>query len=259
MTILQSILRNINVLNLLLTSAVAAAAYIIIVPFVDLDIKVSIPPAKEEAASTTRPAPAPVQFSPADYALISEQNLFHPERKIPPEKAEAKVIPKPEVILYGTLITTDVSVAYIEDKRAPKTTPGRGKRQIAAQKGYNVGGYVLQQIDTDRIVLVKGEDKIVVRMEEGEKRRDAEKTPMVGLPGAGPHGPSAAVSPVSPSPAQKGPITARGRSSTAITPATVPAAPGLNTDASGSKRQGRRNAAQMEVLKRRQAIQMQTP
>jgi hypothetical protein len=65
----------------------------------------------------------------------------------------------------------DMSVAFVEDKKAPYSTPGRGKRQVALKKGDNLNGYILREIEAHRIVLVKGEDKIVVMLNEGEKRK----------------------------------------------------------------------------------------
>ena len=145
---------------------------------------------------------APVVPSAADYAMISEANLFHPERRVPPEKAEEKVIPKPEIVLYGTLITGDTSVAFIEDKKAPRTTPGRGKRQTAIRKGDNVGGYVLRQIEADRIILVKGDDQIVVKLEDAGKIRTVDVPALPGSFGAQPGAPPTAPSSLQ-APAQK--------------------------------------------------------
>jgi len=109
-----------------------------------------------------------------DYALISDQNIFHPERKIPPEKKEEKAIPKPDVILYGTVTADQMSVAFVEDKKAPRTTQGRGKRQIALHKGEQLSGYTLKEITANSIVLIKGEEKMVVLLEEGDKRKTVE-------------------------------------------------------------------------------------
>jgi hypothetical protein len=109
-----------------------------------------------------------------DYAMISDKNLFHPERKIPLEKQPEKVAPKPDVFLYGTLIADDASYAFIEDKKAPYSTPGRGKRQITLKKGDHLGGYTLSEIEATRIVLVKGEERVVVMLDDREKRRTSE-------------------------------------------------------------------------------------
>jgi hypothetical protein len=176
--------RSINILNLLLLSIAAAIAYFTFIPFFYLDVRTSIPEIKEAPAAFVEEPAASQGPSPADYAVISNQNLFHPERKIPPEIKAETVIPKPEVVLYGTLITDDLSIAYVEDKRAPYSTPGRGKRQIALKKGNSLSGYILKEIEPNRIVLAKGEDVIVVHLQEGEKRQ----------PGSGP-----AATPISPS------------------------------------------------------------
>ncbi len=217
---IRYILQSINVLNGLLILGVAVVSYFTVLPFLNLDIQMSLPQAKEPAAAFGEKPALLYNPSPADYAVISDQNLFHPERKIPPEKAEEKAIPRPEVVLYGTLITDDMSIAYVEDRKAPYSTPGRGKRQIALKKGDHLSGYVLQQVEANRIVLVKGEDKIVVMLNDGEKRKGSETptSPSRTTPGA--PTPSAFPSQVSPpavppyAPALTTPGTAPGATGT---------------------------------------------
>lgn len=103
--------------------------------------------------------------SQTDYTLIAENNIFHPERKIPPEKkAEAPPLPKPDIVLYGTLITDDVSLAYLEDLKAPRSTQGRGKRQLTLKKGDIISGFVLKDIEADKIVMSRGEERITVNV-----------------------------------------------------------------------------------------------
>jgi hypothetical protein len=164
---------SLNILNGLLALAVAAVAYYVVIPALDPIARISLPPVKASIVTPGETA-APSQNLPAaDYAVISEQNLFHPERKIPPEKQPEKVIPKPEVFLYGTLITSDASYAFVEDKKAPYSTEGRGKRQMVLKKGDLLSGYVLKEIEANRIVLVKGEEKLVVMLDDkGKKRSD---------------------------------------------------------------------------------------
>jgi hypothetical protein len=108
--------------------------------------------------------------------LIGDQNLFHPDRIIPPEKKEEKAVPKPDLILYGTLITDQLSMAFIEDRKAPKTTPGRGKRQTILHKGDQVSGYILREVEAGRIILAKGEERLIVLLEDGEKRKTVTET-----------------------------------------------------------------------------------
>jgi hypothetical protein len=173
-------LRNINVLNGLLLLAVSAAVYYSVIPFLNVQIKIGLPaiPGKEISIAQ---APNPLlNPSPADYFMVSEQNLFHPERRIPPEKKEEVKVPKPDLVLYGTLITSELSVAFIEDKNAPYHTPGRGKRQTQLKKGASLNGYILQEVKPDRIVLVKENDKIVFMLDDTQKQRTGE-TPMTSM------------------------------------------------------------------------------
>ncbi|MEN6623482.1 MAG: hypothetical protein ABFD50_18295 [Smithella sp.] len=205
------ILRNLNVLNGILLAAIALLVVFIAIPFFSMDIWLTIPkipPAKiGQSVQTTVTENPPF----ADYALISDQNLFNPARRIPPAGAEEKIFARPEIILYGTLITGKMRIAFIEDKKTPKTTPGRGKRQIAVQKGYNINGYVLKQIDPDKIVFVKGMDRIVVRLEEGEKRKET-KEQITNPQEAAPKAPSESPSPMQVPPSiQEQPPKATGR------------------------------------------------
>jgi hypothetical protein len=168
---MKYLFQSMNVLNGLLTAAVATVAYFTVIPFLNLDIQMSLPASKETVERSGEKPTLPQNYSPVDYAVVSEQNLFHPERKIPPEKKDEKAIPRPEVVFYGTLIMDDMSIAFVEDKKAPYSTPGRGKRQMALKKGDTLNGYILREIEANRIVLVKGEDKIVVMLNDGGKRQ----------------------------------------------------------------------------------------
>lgn len=212
-------LRSVNILNLLLLSIVAAIAYFTFIPFFYLDARTLLPEVKEAPAVAVEEPAASQGPSAADYAVISNQNLFHPDRTIPPEIKPEAMIPKPEVVLYGTLITDDLSIAYVEDKRAPYSTPGRGKRQIALKKGNSLSGYILKEVQPNRIVLAKGDDVIVVLLEAAEKRQagsGAEATPTSPPRGAAAFPPAR---PSTPQPALASPPGARP-------PAVAPATPG---------------------------------
>lgn len=78
-------------------------------------------------------------------------------------------MPKPEFVLYGTLITNDISFAYLEDTKAPRNTPGRGKRQIAMKKGDTLSGFNLKEINVDSIVMARGEEKITIYVYNTQK------------------------------------------------------------------------------------------
>ena len=253
---MKYLLQSVNVLNGLLVAAVATVAYFTVIPFLNLDIQMSPPAAKETVERSGEKSLLPQNYSPVDYAIISEQNLFHPERKIPPEKKDEKAIPRPDVVLYGTLIMDDMSVAFVEDKKAPYSTPGRGKRQVALKKGDNLNGYILREIEANRIVLVKGEDKIVVMLNEGEKRKTGAAPALQATSTM----PSGGVPP-------------------AMIPSSPPAAPSLPKAATspvpgvvipGTKSMSRQEALQMKNREtqqirreaqqmRREALQMQQP
>ncbi len=167
---------SLNVLNGLLALAVAAVVYFAVIPLLNPVVRISLP-SVQGTVTTSGDQTAPSQhFTVTDYAVISEKNLFHPERKIPPEQQLEKAVPKPDVFLYGTLIADDASYAFIEDKKAPYSTPGRGKRQITLKKGDHLSGYIVSEIEADRIVLVKGEEKIVLMLDDRGKRR-ADESP----------------------------------------------------------------------------------
>ncbi len=181
---LKELLRSFNVLNLSLAAAVLIAAGVILFLHVATDAGIS-------SARTPEIAKVPAIQDPdgagnpvmQNYAIVAEKNLFHPERRTLLE-ARDEAQQKPDVILYGTLITENVKIAYIEDKKSPYATPGRGPRQQTLKKGDKLSGYTLQEIEADRITLVKGDDKIVVRLESPDKRKTGEASarPATGRP-----------------------------------------------------------------------------
>src|SRR5271157_3968810 len=122
------ILRNINVLNILLLAAAIVLFFELDYPLLSRQVSVAQIEAKEVALQSEEKIAPEGSVSYGDFVTIAEKNLFHPEREIP--KGETAATSRPELILYGTLITDDVSVAYVEDKKSPYSTPGRAKRQI---------------------------------------------------------------------------------------------------------------------------------
>ena len=130
----------------------------------------SLPQAKPKPVEEAeKPQEKNSNVLPSDYTVIGELNLFHPERRIPVEK-KAEEIPKPELILYGTMVQDNVQYAFIEDKKNPKTTPGRGNRQTIIKKGDVIGGFVVSEIRADRITLTKGDEKMTVLLTSADKR-----------------------------------------------------------------------------------------
>lgn len=166
------LLRNMNVINLVLAGLIALSLVYVARPFLRTDYSYPLP--RIQRAATEEPiAPQEAEPekgpSPADYALVAEQNLFHPERKIPVEKKAEAPLPKPDFILYGTLITENVSIAYMEDLKAPVTTPGRGKRQSSLAAGDSLSGFVLKKVEADRVTMARGEEVIIVMLDDHAK------------------------------------------------------------------------------------------
>ena len=163
-------LRNINVINLGLSALILYFAYFLLFPLMDLPVAYSLPPVKPSATGKTETEPPPQQtLNPMEYTLIADQNLFHPERIIPPEKKAEAPLPKPEFVLFGTLITSDLGIAYMEDKKgAPVTTAGRGKRQTALKKGESMSGFILKELFNDRVVMNRGEETMTVYLNDSQ-------------------------------------------------------------------------------------------
>jgi hypothetical protein len=65
-------------------------------------------------------------------------------------------------------------VAYMEDKKSPRTTPGRGKRQTALKKGDTLSGYTLKEIDPEQVTMVRGEDTLIVKVIDPNVKKDRE-------------------------------------------------------------------------------------
>ena len=172
----KTIIRNINVLNILLISVIIISISYSLLPLLDIKVKYTLPTAKKTVEDTKEKAVQTQTPSIAEYTMIAEENLFHPERKIPVEKKAEQPLPKPDIVLYGTLITDDISLAYLEDLKAPYSTPGRGNRQTALRKGDSMSGFTLKEIETDKIVMVRGEERMVVYLNE-QSRPKVRKEP----------------------------------------------------------------------------------
>jgi hypothetical protein len=170
MRIIRYLVRSINPLNILLFIIMVAAACCVLFPLMKTNARYSLPQAKLKPVEEAEKSPEKSgNILPSDYTAIGELNLFHPERRVPVEK-KVEEIPRPELILYGTMIQDNVQYAFIEDKKNPKTTPGRGSRQTTIKKGDVISGFVVSEIGTDRITLTKGDDKMTVLLTNADKR-----------------------------------------------------------------------------------------
>jgi type II secretory pathway component PulC len=179
MRFLRNLIQNANVLNVLLVIVILAFAAGIVISAIQMRRLYTIPRIKEKApAAAEQPAQVAAKM-PSDYAVIGEQNLFHPERTIPVDKKVE--VPRPEVVLYGTMMGTD-RFALIEDKKNPVTTPGRGNRQRFVRKGEVISGYTVTDIMSDRITLARGDDRMTVMLADPGKQRTGDAGALPGEP-----------------------------------------------------------------------------
>jgi type II secretory pathway component PulC len=170
------LLRNINLINIMLTGVLIFFVNYMLLPFLNKSMQYSLPVIKKHEeidSGGDKKADQTKTPSPLDYAVIVEQNLFHPERKIPVEKKEAKPLAKPDFVLYGTLITEDLTIAYMEDKKSRASSSGREKWQTPLKLGESMSGFVLKEVEKDQVVMQRGEEKIVVSLNDAKARESA--------------------------------------------------------------------------------------
>jgi hypothetical protein len=167
----QYLISSLNVLNLSLLVAAGVFFFYFLNPLLSAPLPVNVPSPKEISPGAPVSAEDATKLSPTDYAVIGEQNLFHPNRVIPLEKKADLIVPRPEIVLYGVLITNGLKIAFVQDKKAAPTTPGRGARQIAVKEGDLVSGYTLKKITEKMILLANGEDQMTLYLDELKDRK----------------------------------------------------------------------------------------
>ncbi|MBI5675566.1 MAG: hypothetical protein HZC48_07060 [Nitrospirae bacterium] len=169
---IKSVTRHINVLNLFLLGAIYISANSYLLPA--LGEKTALPQTAQKIGTPQHTISAGDRFQspPAtEYLIVSDQSLFHPERKIPAETKDTQLTVKPEFVLYGTLITDTAAIAYMEERNAPYSSPGRGKRQQTVLLGKSLNNYTLAEIHHDRVFMVRGEDRIEVKISDTQPSR----------------------------------------------------------------------------------------
>jgi hypothetical protein len=114
----------------------------------------------------------------ASYILVSEKNIFHPERKefSLTTLDQSKPMTRPQIILYGVTLAEDYQSASIVNPGRPLR---KGEREMMTLKiGDRVGEYKMIKILPDRIAMEAGEDSFEVFLYDSNmpKRRTAVKT-----------------------------------------------------------------------------------
>lgn len=170
MRILRYIIRNFTLLNMLLFTASVVIVASWAIPMTRMGLVYPLPVITARVPQEEQRPVEAAAVLPSDFAVIGEMNLFHPERIVPVDKNDEA--PGPELVLYGTLVADGFNIAYVEDKKKPKTTPGRGKRQSVIKPGDIVSGFTVKEIMADRIVLTKGGDTITVLLDNPDKRKN---------------------------------------------------------------------------------------
>jgi len=166
------LLSNINLMNIMLTGVLIFLVSYMLLPFLDRGIQYSLPViVKHEKPDAVADTKAEQIKTPShfDYVIIAEQNPFHPDRKIPVEDKEAQPLAKPDFVLYGTLISDDTKIAYMEDKKIPHSTPGREKRQTPLKQGEAMSGFTLKELSEDKVIMVRGEERLTVYLVDQQK------------------------------------------------------------------------------------------
>jgi hypothetical protein len=190
----------------LLLVGIAVVVIFLVVPlFIG---KLKVPQAEPSTGEQTKSEPAAQPAVPPmqEYAVVAEKNLFHSQRIVPPKKTD-EVIQRPEFVLYGTLIMDNLQLAYLSDGKSPRSTPGRGKRQTALKRGESMSGYTLKEVLPDRVIMVRGDDRIEVKIiaPGGKKNRGVDG----GMPAASPK-PVPTAKPATPAPSPRPSVTPRG-------------------------------------------------
>ena len=114
----------------------------------------------------------------ASYIMISEKNIFNPERKEFSVTTfdQSKPMARPQIILYGVAIKGDYQSATIVNPGRPLR---KGEREMITIKiGDRIGEYKLSKISPDRITMEAGEDSYEVLLYDSSvpKKRTATRT-----------------------------------------------------------------------------------
>ncbi len=228
MKVLRSIPRNVTLLNVLLAVALVLASIGIICPAMRVSNTFKLPRiVPKEAVLPEKPPEEGTQPLPTDYAVVSEMNLFHPQRVIPIDAK--KDLPKPELFLCGIIMYGNQRVAFVEDKKNPTTSPGRGKRQTELRKGSVYAGYSVKEINTDSILLLRGEQSVSVYLMNQAKRggKGATSAPAEAMTSSAPRPPSSSPAPPAapPSPRPSRPLPSKGPGGPPSDGSKIPPAP----------------------------------
>lgn len=116
-------------------------------------------PVPSEGAPQKEAATSPETLAPPDYQAIVQKDLFRPGRN--ESKQEEKSQPlTPPPRLVGTAVMGEERRAYLEDPVSSMVRSYRAKDVVA--------GFTVHEIQADRAVLSRGDDRVVVKLREIE-------------------------------------------------------------------------------------------
>ena len=99
---IKRLIRNINMLNVVFLTGALFFAFYIFFPALDITSGFTLPSVKKSAVEKEETGMEIRIPSITEYAKIPEENLFHPERKIPVEKKADQQQPCPSLNLSFT-------------------------------------------------------------------------------------------------------------------------------------------------------------
>ena len=110
-------------------------------------------------------------YSADTYAIISENNLFRPDRTEwvidTPDVPKGENIDPDKLELFGTIIVDDKKCALIHEKKPKKK--GKDKKTEIYSLGDYLGGYVVSAIDEKKVVLDYYGEKVTLYLHEGKE------------------------------------------------------------------------------------------
>ena len=162
-------------------------------------------------ASISQKGEAPAR---AVYDVISQKNIFHPERKefpiiLPPDPAK-KAATRPNLTLFGVAMGESFQSALINN---PTRRADKGERETMSVKvGDRVGEYTVKEIQSDRITLESSGDSFDILLYDPSRQKKrpvfTPPPPTVRPPGPSPTPtptPTPTPSPVPPRPFPRSP------------------------------------------------------
>jgi len=175
--ILRLVLSNLNLLNIILMISMLAFVQYGLIPRLNggLTFKQTVHPAKTVPQDSNSEEDYE-SLAPQEFGIIADMNLFHPDRTIvkyaPPSPPEIK-LPLPDFVLFGTMMSDSVKLAFIDDKKAPFSTPGGNRRHKTLKIGDTISGFTVKDIGFEKVILARNKEEIVLKK---SSRADDRKT-----------------------------------------------------------------------------------